>query len=304
MISFIELTADNLRLVADRLSDGREELADEIFDIASSFSDTLDEGVGVGFCRFEELLLVRIFDGEEYVFVYPIALTDGADERCALEEIRLYAVREEIPLVFCDVPCESLSVIEESFRFSEAYAEDEDGESFGVHILTEISRAVEIPDVSDGSLTLRSLCDRDISDYARLSRDTELNKYWGYDYRADVQNPEDEYFYKVAICALDDGVALSLAVDFDGKFVGEATLWGFDLLGSAELGFRILPEWQGRGLGKRTLDLLLELCSELGLKSVTASVMKENTVSASIVEKRMILTSRENNVNKYIQNIE
>lgn len=304
MISFRELNADNEKALAVWLSEGREELFDEIFDIASSFSAAISEGVEVGFCRLEELLLVRIFDGEDYIFVYPIPLSDNADERAALEEIRLYAMREELPLIFCDVPRESLSFIEEHFRFSEAYAEDEDGESFRVHILTELSRAADIPCVTDGVLTLRPLCEEDIPDYAELSKDIELNKYWGYDYRSDNEEPDDEYFYKVACRALDDGVALSFAVDLDGDFVGEATLWGFDLLGSAELGFRILPRWQGRGFGARTLSLLFELGSELSLKSLRASVMKENLRSAAIVEKKMTLYKQSDNVNYYIQEIE
>ena len=304
MISFLELNADNEKALAIGLSEGREELFDEIFEIVSSFSDSLGEGVEFCFCRFGELLLVRIFDGEDYTFVYPIALSDNADERAALEEIRLYAVREELPLVFCDVPLESLPLIEEHFRFSEAYAEDEDDESFRVRVLTELSRAVDIPRVTDGVLTLRHLCEEDIPDYARLSKDSELNKYWGYDYRLDRGEPEDEYFYNVACRALDDGVALSLAVDFEGKFVGEATLWGFDLLGSAELGFRILPEWQGRGFGARSLSLLLELGAELSLKSLRASVMKENLRSEAIVKKKMALYEQNDNVNYYIQEIE
>ena len=251
MISFKQLNDENKETLAAELSLGKSELHCEIEEIVASFADDLDEDVEFAFCRFDELLLVRIFDGEDYIFVYPIALTDTADERAAIEEIRLYALREEIPLVFCDVPEESLSVIEEHFRFTEAYAEDDEGESFRVCVLTELSRAIDIPDISDGTLTFRQLTEADIPDYARLCRDTELNKYWGYDYRADEQNPTDRYFYDIAMLALYDSVALSLAVDFEGKFVGEATLWGFDMLGSAELGFRILPEWHGRGFGTR-----------------------------------------------------
>ena len=301
MISFLELNADNAEPLIAGLSEGKAELFDDISEIVLSFLEEISEEVGFAFCRLDDMLLVRIFDGGEYIFVYPIALSDTADEASALEAIRLYAVKEEIPLVFCDVPEESLSAIDEAFRFSEAYAEDDEGESFRVRVLTEISRAVDIPEVGDGTLTLRPLTEEDIPDYARLCRDAELNKYWGYDYRADAREPSDEYFYDVAMRALDDGVALSLAVDLEGKFVGEATLWGFDLKGGCKLGFRILPEWQRRGFGKRTLARLLELCSELGIRVALASVMKENAPSIAVVEKVMAFCRQEDGINYYLK---
>lgn len=298
MISFSELNGNNADELARRLSEGREELREEIFEVISSFSEVLDEGADFAFCRFEDHLLVRIYDGENYVFVYPIALTDDAKDTDALEQIRLYAVREEVPLIFCDVPPEALSVLENFFRYTEAYGEDED--SLQVRVLSDISRAADIPEVCDGVLTLRPICEGDIADYARLCRDAELNKYWGYDYRADAREPSDEYFYDVAMRSAEDGTALSLAVSLDGRFVGEATLWGFDLLGGCKVGFRILPEWQGRGFGKRTLTLLLELCSELCVKTVCASVMKDNAPSIAVVGGIMSFCRQEDGINYYI----
>ncbi|MBR3715348.1 MAG: GNAT family N-acetyltransferase [Clostridia bacterium] len=299
MISFKELNEENSSLLAAELTSENAALRADVEEIISSFAGSLDEA-GFAFCLSEEFLLVRIFDGEGYIFVYPIALTDDADAKVALEKLRLYAVREEIPLILCDVPESSLSEVEDHFRYTEAYAEDDDGASFTVKTLTEISRAPDIPNITDGKLSLRHLAEDDIPDYARLSKNTELNKYWGYDYRADNKNPSDRYFYDVAHRAFDDGVALSLAVDHDGKFVGEATLWGFDLLGSCEIGFRILPEWQGRGFGSSTLALLTKLCDELGIRCIRASVMKENIISLSIIEKKMSLYRQTDSINYYM----
>ncbi len=284
--------------IARELSAQSPELEDEISEIVGSFSDFFDS-CEFGFCLFSKLLLVRIYDGESYAFVYPIALTDGQDEREALSEIGKYAVKEEIPLIFCDVPSECIPALEECFRFTECLF-DEEEESCTARVLTELQRTPDIPHLSDGTLTLSPITEADIPLFGRLSGDGELNKYWGYDYRADKSDATDEYFYSVMRAALDEGTALSLGVRHDGKFIGEGVIWGFDLHGSATLAFRLLPEYHGRGFGKRTLLLLLELGGEIGLSELCASVMTENIPSKKILDKYMVCTEKGEKVNKYL----
>ncbi len=298
MISFITQGQGGARDVSGRLSSNCPDCYDEIFEIVSSFSDIDENECEFGFALFGRLLLVRIYDGEVYSFVYPIALSDGQDEREALTEIGRYAVREEIPLVFCDVPYECIETVEGLFRFTKTYR---DGESCVIEVLNELMCAEDIPHLSDGVVTLSPLSAEDIPDYARLCRDAQLNKYWGYDVHADMPYAPDEYFYQAAERCAEEGTALSLAVRADGEFAGEAVLWGFDLHGSAELAFRILPRLQNRTYGKRTLSLLLKLGDELGLFEMRASVMQENIPSVKLLDRQMECCYTDKNVKRYLQ---
>ncbi len=296
MISFITLDEKNARELAESLSGNDPGTLAEIREILESFLPALCE-CEIGLCRFEDFLLVRIYDGEMYAFVYPIALRDGLDERNALLEIGRYTQKEEIPLLFCDVPEDCVSSVEESFRFTECAG---DGDGCTVRVLSELSRLSDIPKLSRGELSLTALREEDIPAFARLSRDSELNKYWGYDFREDIADAPDRYFYDTAAAAERDGVALSRAVRYGGELVGEVIIWGFDLHGGASLAFRVLPEWQGRGIGGSALSLLLELGGEIGLLELRASVMCENLPSKRLLDRHMVCIYKGEKVNKYL----
>ena len=272
---------------------------DDVEDIVSSFLPFAEDFVEVAFCRVGECLLVRLFENGEYTFVYPIALEDGADERGALEELRIYAVSEEIPLCFCDVPPDSVETLEAAFRYTDAVFDDE-GESYYVRVATELSRLPDIPTMTDGVIVLSEITERDIPSMAMLAMDTELNKFWGYDYREDNPCPDDKYFYDEARRAQNDGTALTLAVRCGEEFVGEGCIFGFDLCGGAEIGFRILKEKQGKGLGERTLRLLISLGDEMGLLCLRASAMRQNAPSVKLLGRNMELVCEDKKVNKYL----
>ena len=295
MLKFLTLDSHSPEEIAESFSYLGDK--EELLEIIESFLPFCEEGCSFGFCEGGGLLLVRIFDGGEYAFVYPIALSDSFNEREALEEIGEYTVKEEIPLCFCDVDSEGEELICEIFRFVRSV---EDGESFAVRVLSELSLLDEIPSISSGDLSLTPLSEGDGEDYFRLCTDKDLNKFWGYDYSLDNGEPTPEWFLDTAKEGFENGTSVSLAVKLSGKFIGEATLWGFDLKGGASLGFRLLSEYHGRGLGRETLRLILELGEEIGLKEIRAAVKKENLPSLYTLNKEMKLVSEENNVNEYL----
>ena len=95
MISFMPLNCNNEQDVLDYLTSQLPE-ADEgdISDIISSFSNALD--VEAAFCASKGCVLIRLFDSE-YLFAYPVAMSTSADEKGAIDEMRLYTIKEEIP---------------------------------------------------------------------------------------------------------------------------------------------------------------------------------------------------------------
>lgn len=283
MIKFTVLTEENERQLIEKLR--RETGADaaEISDILDSLLDmTVDESdIEVGLCSALGCVLVRVFDMGRYMFPYPIAVVDGADEQGAVELIREYAVKEEIGLTFTDVPRECVGYLATGLRHTVIDAEN-GGESFRVAAESECSLLDVIPEISVGELSLTALLPSDAEHSAALNRDAEINRYWGYDFREDNPSATDEYFIEMAEREFGAGVAMTLAVRLEGEYIGEAVLYGFDLKGGAEVGIRLLREYHGRGLGKATLEALVELAREVGLIRLMATIDRRNTVSTGL----------------------
>ncbi len=287
MISFYDLNEFGAENIAERLPLPKE----DAIEIMAGYSDSEAE---IAISGAFGCLLVRIYDGGEYLFSYPYSLTESADEAGAVEEVAFYALREGLPLIFVDVPRESLPVLLMGFRHADVDAEDEHADTYRVTVKSECSLIKKAPEVTCGAVTLRELCDEDKEPYARICLDAENNKYWGYDFRDDEPDADADYFMNVAKCERELGTAISFAVLHGGVFVGEASLYAFDCRGGAETAIRILPEYQGRGLSGDILTGLFEACREIGLVRLYAEVYAENKPSVAFCSKYMERLSDEN----------
>ena len=272
MISFSVLKEDSKnqifeKILAENADADREYLAE----IIDSLSEEAEE-CEIALCAKENCLFIRIFD-DEYLFSYPIALADGVDEACALEEIRAYAVKEEIPLTICDIPADCLEDVKAVFAKSEEFAEDEEEYSFTLRVFSEISSISGDLRLQNGDVTVDMLTRGDISSYAKLCRDEQTNKYWGYNYNEDAPNCPDGYFLDTANAERDRGVALSLAVRYKDEFAGEVILYAFDLKGGAEYAIRLLPEFCGLKIATTVLNLMLNFCRSIGMKKLYTTIL-------------------------------
>ena len=287
MISFKILSYESENeIISNVLAAIPEADVEEIEEILSSFSDCSDGSLEVAVSAAHGCMLLRIFDGE-YLFPYPVALTDTADAGSAADEIRLYAIKEEIPLVFIDVPSEELSELASLFLHTSIDAEDESRDSYTVRVNSELALIDDIPSESCGNLTLNALAGKDSALYFRLSTDGKTNEYWGYDYSDDAPNADGEYFLTVAYEEFARSTALSLAVRLEGKFVGEAIFYAFDLQGGAECAVRLLPEYQGKKIGTKAVDLMIKIACDIGLMRLYATVKNANLASIALFKKRM-----------------
>ncbi len=286
MIKFEILSADNAEQIIARFSEKEDFSSEEMGDMIYSFLKLLEEGdIEVGVTTACGCLLARIFDMGRYMFVYPIELSEKSEPAAAVLEIREYAVREELPLVITDVPRESLGELASEFNHTVIDAE-RGGDSFRLEARSECALLDEPPTVTLGDITLSAPSEADISDMARLNRDAELNKYWGYDYLSDVGDIPDGYFLEIAEREFYMGTTLTLAVRALGEYVGEALLYGFDLSGGAEIGVRILPEHQGRGYGGGAIDALRTLAESIGLSRLVGRAYAENEPSVRMMGRR------------------
>ena len=296
MLSFKILNEENTEEIIGSFTEGDSEYLREIVE---SFLEDEDE-VAISFC--DGCLLVRIFDGE-YSFVYPIALTEDADPLSACDKIRLYAIKEEIPLVFLDVPCEELGSLLCEYRHASVDASDPDRESYTVRPLTEAALLEEIPTLDFDTLVLDGLTAADDADYARLSRDDETNRFWGYDYREDNPDPKDGFFREEAEGEFYRGVSMPFAVRVNGRFIGETTLYAFDYRGGCEIGIRILPEHRRKGCAGRILEGIFESARSLGLTELRATVLKENSRSVALCNKYFEDRTEDGNTYRFIEEI-
>ncbi len=283
MISFKVLTDDNIyELSAELFPDISEK--EEAVEVLSSFLPFTEEDIEVGVSRASGCILVRICDMGRYSFVYPIMMSDDSDPTDAVDEIRAYAVREEIPLLLTDVPREDIGVIS-LFRHARVDAEDAERESYRIKIENECSLLDGIPEYQGERITLSALREEDSSLMAALAKDGEVNKYWGYDYLSDVGEVDDGYFYRNALYELSRGQALSIAIRTDGKFIGEAIMWGFDYLGGAEVAIRLFSDWHGMGYGSESLSCLMNMAKKIGLIRLRGRADERNAPSIKMMKK-------------------
>ena len=255
---------------------------DELSDILESLSYMSEEVEEVAVSLLHDAVAVRVLDGGRYMFVSPLGMIDGWDIKGALERIREYAVKEMIPLIFTDTPRDTLPTYSEVFRLVSASVYEDDDDLFFVFVDNECSSLDAPPSFSLGDLTLSEMRDEDLPLYARLSRDGDLNKYWGYDASDDNTADTDEFFLETARREFNTGVAVTLGVYLSGEFIGEGVIYSFDFKGGASVALRLLPEYHGKGIGKRAFSALISLAEEIDLLEVKAEVMVENLPSIAM----------------------
>lgn len=281
MLSFRILTEENItRLYDGILSDMPEADGEYLLEIMNSLL-LCDEEAAVSWSR--GCLLIRIFDGV-YSFAYPIELFDGADPDKAAMEIREYAVREDLPLVYTDVPRECLGGLISSFRHMNVDASDADGECFTVRVMSEAALMEEIPSLTLGDLTVDAITPEDDAKYAALCKDDDTNRFWGYDYSSDIKDPPNSYFREENKREIERGVLVPFALRVGGEFAGEALLSSFDLLGGCQCAVRLLPEFRRGGYATAALNLLKEVARRMGLVRLSGRVMADNIPSIKMCE--------------------
>lgn len=155
------------------------------------------------------------------------------------------------------------------------------GSKYHITVGNELDALKEVPTLRTARLTLTALTDADRDAYNALCLDDERNRWWGYDYRKDLQGPlTEDYFLTVAREDFDARRCLNFAVRLDGQFIGEAVLWNCDWKGGMELGCRIAPFYAGNGYGTEAFTAAAEWALyRLGLAKVTAKCYHENAAS-------------------------
>ena len=254
-----------------------------------------DEACDIAVCFCYGTFLVRRFF-DEYEFTYPLALDADADIETALLSLEEYTKRHELPLIFCDLTDTERALLSRRYPMTRTEEIDvsEEGEPpcliYRMRVLTPCDILDTPPTVSDGVVTLSPLVESDIPSYGALCRDEEILSVFGADYRESDPDMSDRDFYENTLFELERGIALTLAVRAQERFVGEITLYAFDGRGGAEFSVRILQGYRKNGYAFRALSLLLALArEELHLDFIDGICLRENCASAALMRKRMRL---------------
>lgn len=160
-------------------------------------------------------------------------------------------------------------------------------QKFDLDIENILHTVREIPTLRSERLTLDAITERDADAYGRLCADDAHNRWWGYDYRADLsegETPDGAYFCRVAREDFDARRAVNFAVRWGERMVGEVVLYRFDNRGGAEIGIRILPAYTGNGYGQEAAQTVINWALyELGMIRVRAKCFRENLASEKML---------------------
>lgn len=154
-------------------------------------------------------------------------------------------------------------------------------DKFNVYPHRAIDSVMHNPELKSERLVIREITDINANDLFRLEFDEERNKYWGYNWREHCSGEvTPEYFLRGIREDFKNKEEMPLGIFFDGTFVGEVVLHNFGYRNDCEIGVRLLPEFEGKGIAKEALLAMMHYAFfTLDVDTVLAKCYKENVRS-------------------------
>ena len=143
------------------------------------------------------------------------------------------------------------------------------------------------PDLTTPRLVLRQMSDRDTERLFQLRSDPTVNKFIGRKLAEEL--PEATAFISRINGSIKSGstVYWAICLRADSELIGTICLWNFS--GDtrvAELGYELMPSFQGQGIMDEAVKLVLNFASaELKLEGLEAFTHKENLPSIHLLER-------------------
>ncbi|MBQ8496585.1 MAG: GNAT family N-acetyltransferase [Clostridia bacterium] len=177
-------------------------------------------------------------------------------------------------------------------------------EKIQIRLKNELYYIEKIPKLRSLRLTMDAIKEEDIPDYNRLCLDDERNRFWGYDYREDCENPDEDYFYLDQKKDFGASTAMNFAIRLNGKFIGEILLYHFDFRGGAEIGIRIFAEYEGEGYATEAFTVVCNYALyQIGMYEIRAKCMKENLPSKKMLSAIMRLDGEDDTYFYFRKNV-
>ncbi len=153
-------------------------------------------------------------------------------------------------------------------------------------------------------LTLSPIAKEDKELYAKLNLDDDLNKWWGYDYKTDLNEniPNGDYFYNFQNLMKERKEEFDVAVKLGGQLIGELPLHHFDYFGGIEIGFRFFKEVQGKGYAVESATALIDFIREsTNAKYIKSRCFKQNLPSKNLITKLGLKLVKEDQTHYYFK---
>lgn len=150
-----------------------------------------------------------------------------------------------------------------------------------------LQRVKTPPTLRGERVTLKKIAEKDGDEYCRLASDVDRNEWWGFDYRSALKGkaPTAEFFLGIIRNDFKERNEMSLGIYLNGQLIGEGVLYNLGYRGEAEVGVRLLPEFEGHGYAGEAIRLLTEFAFiELGAEVVEAKCFKQNERSRKLME--------------------
>lgn len=137
-------------------------------------------------------------------------------------------------------------------------------------------------------LTISEILPGDKETYCRLAVNDARNRYWGYDYREDLEEgqvADQDFFYNIIKKDIEERRSYSLKIALKGstKLIGEIVIYDFFISGTGELGCRIMGEYAGKGYGREAYTAMTLWAKSRGI-ALRARCYKENAPSIKMIE--------------------
>lgn len=195
---------------------------------------------------------------------------------------------------------------DEGLRFSKQdYHPIEMVDNYMFYIMNNLDLLNKIPEIKvTDNISLNELLEIDSESYYNLVTNENLNKYWGYDYKSDLNGEvaNAAYFYKVVKNDFEKKESLSFIVKVNNKLAGEIVLFNLDNENSATIGYRLLEEYQHQGIMSSSVEALIKFLKDtLKMHSLKTYIMKNNESSLKIMEKLNFNYINEDEKYKYFE---
>lgn len=154
-------------------------------------------------------------------------------------------------------------------------------------------------------LTVTDIFETDKPTYFSLYTDTQVNEFYGYDYREDFKGESvtPEYFYGFMQELKAKKEEYSLAVRLNGQMIGEIVIYNFDYFGGVEIGFRFFKSFWGYGYAYESVLAVLEYLKQLKCVKIKSRAYKQNLPSVKLIEK-LGFTKTEESAEQYFFELE
>lgn len=134
-------------------------------------------------------------------------------------------------------------------------------------------------------LTIRPFEKQDREDIIKIFRDEETCRYLIQSHWAEDEF-EEKFHQKLAHNKLEQDSMLELAVDFEGKVIGNIFVFYTSMRETVEIGYAFNKRYHGRGFAKEALAPLVSiLFKDYAVHRIQANLDVRNQVSAKLLER-------------------